>query len=295
MKKLTKILIIITSIFIGLNGVNAEKYDGKCKLSKSSVNGCTYVCNYSVGDESLSFNFMLNSNGENNYTYDDTINKLKFSANDNACKIFPSSTVDLKYVDDKQVAFCYSYSDKILYLGDYSLSNSLKNEYFNDSVYDFACRDIKTSMTIESEKLDRSEYSMGTKYQWVVNHINISVFQASDNATEIEHPVADNTCGILGSKDSKTVLLIKKLYGYVKVIIPIIVIVYGMIDFIKVVFSGKDDDMKKAINNFAKRIIIAIVFILVPTLVSFIIKFSGVTSQYSGINDGLKTVFCILS
>ena len=68
-----------------------------------------------------------------------------------------------------------------------------------------------------------------------------------------------------------------------------------MIDFIKVVFSGKDDDMKKAINNFAKRIIIAIVFILVPTLVSFIIKFSGVTSQYSGINDGLKTVFCILS
>ena len=99
----------------------------------------------------------------------------------------------------------------------------------------------------------------------------------------------------MGSKDSKTVLLIKNLYGYVKVIIPIIVIVYGMIDFIKVVFSGKDDDMKKAINNFAKRIIIAIVFILVPTLVSFIIKFSGVTSQYSGINDGLKTVFCILS
>ena len=84
------------------------------------------------------------------------------------------------------------------------------------------------------------------------------------------------------------------MFNYVKVIIPILIILLSIVDFLKVIFSGKDDDMKKAMDKFIKRIIIAVVFILVPLFISIIINISGVTSQYSEVNDGLKAIFCVL-
>ena len=129
------------------------------------------------------------------------------------------------------------------------------------------------------------------------NH-EISIQQDStytpDNRPGYEQEDIDTSCGILGGKSSEVVLFLQKIYKYLKIIIPVLIIILSIADFIKVIGTGKDDDMKKSINKFIKRIIIAVAFVLVPMLISLIINVSGVTNQYNGINDGLKAVFCIL-
>lgn len=103
-----------------------------------------------------------------------------------------------------------------------------------------------------------------------------------------------NECGLILEKSSKSMTLLRQIYKYVKIIIPILIIALGIVDLFKSLVSGKEDDLKKAINKFVKRIILTIVFIVVPILISILIDISGVTNEYSKINDGVKALFCII-
>lgn len=53
-------------------------------------------------------------------------------------------------------------------------------------------------------------------------------------------------------------------------IIPILLIIFGMIDLGKAVIAGKEDEMKKAQGTLIKRFIYAVAIFLVVTLVTFI-------------------------
>lgn len=82
----------------------------------------------------------------------------------------------------------------------------------------------------------------------------------------------DRHCGIFGDT---TWDIINTLYGIVKVLIPVLVVILGMIDFASVVFSGEDKDMKIAGQRFVKRIIIGIVLLLLPAILGFIFNLVG--------------------
>jgi len=58
----------------------------------------------------------------------------------------------------------------------------------------------------------------------------------------------------------------------IKVVIPIILIVMGMLDMGKAVTSGKDDEIKKQLMVFLKRAIAAILVFFVPTIVGLIMQ-----------------------
>lgn len=79
-------------------------------------------------------------------------------------------------------------------------------------------------------------------------------------------------CGFIGEK---TMGYIKTLYTIIKIIIPALIIVLGMIDFMKVLFSGEEKDMKTAGKRFLKRIIAGVIFILLPILLQFLIELFG--------------------
>lgn len=68
---------------------------------------------------------------------------------------------------------------------------------------------------------------------------------------------------------------IKQLYTIVKILIPVLVIVLGMIDFLKVVFSGEEKDMKTSGTRFLKRIIAGIILLLLPVLLQFLMELVG--------------------
>lgn len=84
------------------------------------------------------------------------------------------------------------------------------------------------------------------------------------------YPVVD--CETLLGED-----LIKKINSYlniIKIAVPIIVIGLGIADFTKAIFAG-EEDMKKAQKQFIKRLIIAILIFLTPTLVNLLLSLAN--------------------
>ena len=60
-----------------------------------------------------------------------------------------------------------------------------------------------------------------------------------------------------------------------KIAIPIIIIVFGMIDLGKAVVASKDDEIKKSIKSLVMRAIAGIVIFFVPNLVGLIFNLVG--------------------
>ena len=73
----------------------------------------------------------------------------------------------------------------------------------------------------------------------------------------------------------KVFSFIGQIFDIIMIVIPIILILMGTIDFIKAVISHKDDEMKKAQNTFIKRIIIGVAVFFVPTLVNVLTGLVG--------------------
>lgn len=90
---------------------------------------------------------------------------------------------------------------------------------------------------------------------------------------------------------SETSRLVKSIYNTIKYLIPVLIIGLSIVDFIKVVASGDDKEYKNAWNKLIKRIIVGIVILLLPVILSMIIKMSGIAGAY---NIAENDLFCIL-
>ena len=57
----------------------------------------------------------------------------------------------------------------------------------------------------------------------------------------------------------------------VKIGIPIILLVLGSLDFAQAVFASNEDGIKKAQGKFIKRLIIAVVIFLIPSVLQLLL------------------------
>jgi len=79
-----------------------------------------------------------------------------------------------------------------------------------------------------------------------------------------------------------------QVVGYVllvfKIVIPILLIIFGMIDLGKAVIASKDDEIKKATKSLIMRAISAVVIFFIPTVVGLVL---GMISNFgdSGAKD----------
>ena len=86
-----------------------------------------------------------------------------------------------------------------------------------------------------------------------------------------------------------------KVIGFViltaKILIPLILIIFGMIDFSKAVIASKDDQISKSINSLIKRIIAGIVVFFIPSLITAIFNLL----ELGGLNtdDGKNCIYCM--
>lgn len=73
-----------------------------------------------------------------------------------------------------------------------------------------------------------------------------------------------------------------QIVGYIlfaaKIIIPLLLIIFGIMDLGKAVIASKDDEIKKATTSLVKRAIAAVVIFLIPTIVTFIM---GIVSDFA--------------
>lgn len=77
-----------------------------------------------------------------------------------------------------------------------------------------------------------------------------------------------NFCDELGP----IVKLVRTIIELIRYGIPVILIIYGMLDLGKAVMAGKEDEMKKAQGTLIKRVIYAVLVFLVVTIVVFIMN-----------------------
>ena len=74
---------------------------------------------------------------------------------------------------------------------------------------------------------------------------------------------------------SPIISILKTVVGLFQFGIPILLIIFGMIDLGKAVIASKEDEMKKAQQTLIKRAIYAVAVFLVVTIVSLVMGMVG--------------------
>ena len=72
------------------------------------------------------------------------------------------------------------------------------------------------------------------------------------------------------------------VFFFAKIIIPIILIVFGSIDLGKAVVASKDDEIKKSVKTLVIRAIAGIIIFFIPTILSFIVSWFDNDNVYNG-------------
>lgn len=71
------------------------------------------------------------------------------------------------------------------------------------------------------------------------------------------------------SKTKSVWVLVGKLLSVFKIVIPLLIIIFGMIDLGKAVVASKDDEIKKAAKSLMFRALAGILIFFIPTIVGF--------------------------
>ena len=70
-----------------------------------------------------------------------------------------------------------------------------------------------------------------------------------------------------------------------KIIIPIIIIIFGSVDFFRAVVGAKDDEIKKAGRILLFRVLAGVIIFLIPTIVSVIFN---LVSDFANLKGSFK-------
>jgi len=82
--------------------------------------------------------------------------------------------------------------------------------------------------------------------------------------------VVDESCtGIL---DPELVDIINEIFNWVKIIVPILLIVLSVVDYSKAVLSAEKDELQQTTKKLTKRIVIAIIIFFVPTIIHLFVN-----------------------
>ena len=82
--------------------------------------------------------------------------------------------------------------------------------------------------------------------------------------------------------------MVYNVLKWVKYILPALVIILTMLDFIKAIAAQNDDDMKKAQGKFVKRLIVAALLFLLPLIINFVLQTFGFYDSNCDITDLFK-------
>lgn len=212
-----------------------------------------------------------------------------------------------RYDADRNIEVIYNDSTYSVNLTD-SLGNVLTLDEFNGPV-DTVGLSIENNFTYDEwmEYVNRSESESSCPYSLVLSkYMNIlpsgydvkyrlqlheSGFFAginwhdSDlfciNCSDVEFDFGYNSTefecsSLLGER---TISIINEIMDYIKVLIPVGLIAFGIFDFTRAMFASSEEDMKKIQKLFVRRIIIAVLIFLSPIFVNIAIN---ITNDISG-------------
>jgi len=78
--------------------------------------------------------------------------------------------------------------------------------------------------------------------------------------------------------EGETIEFIRNIFNIVKIAIPVLLIVLGLMDFVKAIIASDDQKMKKAQKDFITRLIIGAVIFFIPSVLEFLLSLIGIES-----------------
>lgn len=282
-KRLITILIFsIITLLLNINKVNAALMPESGDVCKSNYK-YEVLCNYkSSSSSNIELKLYLHKNTKNNkdnyYSHIDDLNAKWGVGNidqpNNLTNVYSENNgvTYVSYIDPKSLN-CPSN----IYSGEYFLpydkgGNAVYNqggnrkEYTQNSNYNFGHG--------HAQNLKKTTYTL-------VNKETIDTFKKCEEeiAKSAEEEIPDFgedikvTCDDLLSTDLRKT--INKILTYIRILVPILVIVLGIVDFSSAVFSSKEEEMKKAQSRFVKRLIIAVIIFLTPSLINLLLDLAN--------------------
>jgi len=89
----------------------------------------------------------------------------------------------------------------------------------------------------------------------------------------------------------KDVKVFNTLYKILEIAAPIAVIIFGSLDYAKAVIASDVEKMEKSKKKFPKRLILLVLFVLVPIIIKIILN---LFSESTGIKTGIDLMRCIV-
>ena len=81
-------------------------------------------------------------------------------------------------------------------------------------------------------------------------------------------------CGSMDLQFSGTLpYVVSMIITIIKIVVPIVLIIFGMMDLAKAIMAQKEDEIKKGQQTFIKRLIAAVIVFFVITIVQMVITF----------------------
>lgn len=166
-------------------------------------------------------------------------------------------------------------SDNTLYLM-YTNFNTL-----NDSRFDYY---------ITSDSKDDYSLDKGDGYHY--NEYKIKL-ELSDKKTIInDGDLYSCGNGMINNIPSRFVKITSTIVNVFKILIPVAIIIFGMIDLFKAIVSQKDDEIKKGQKVFFSRLIAGVIVFLVIFIVQMVVRFVSDKSESANI---ISCVDCFIS
>lgn len=94
-------------------------------------------------------------------------------------------------------------------------------------------------------------------------------------------------CGDIPAEITDT---IGAIYNMLLIIIPVLIVLFGVIDFLKASIAQKDDGIKQSTGLFVKRLIMGVLAFLILGLVKFGVSLMK-TNNTSGVSECLNSIF----
>lgn len=69
--------------------------------------------------------------------------------------------------------------------------------------------------------------------------------------------------------------IVSLIITIIKIAVPVVLIIFGLMDFLKAVTASKEDEIKKGQQTFVKRLIAAIIVFFVIQIVQLVIGFAS--------------------
>lgn len=170
--------------------------------------------------------------------------------------------------EDHEVAIYFNENDYTI-IGDFdSIHSCIKRSYLNTIRRGECPLDIR----LYGNKVGLDD--MNT-FPIIMNLQSSKCFDENGNPCKKEISVGSGitSCSELFGDD--LIKEINKIMNLIRIIVPILLLIFGITDFFKSTFDTTEDNMKKNRDRFIKRIIAAIIVFIVPIFVNLVLKISN--------------------